>query len=76
MNPALRRQRILLPGELPSPINPPGGCACHTRCRIAQARCRADNPLRLPGGVQRVACPVVQDTVALAPGAAPTPAPA
>ena len=54
-----RRQRIVLQGELPSPINPPTGCAFHTRCPIAQPRCSADAPLLHPaaaGSGQRVAC--------------------
>ena len=75
VNPALRRQRILLQGELPSPINPPSGCAFHTRCPIAQARCRVEAPRLLPAGAQRVACLVVQDALADAPGSALTTAP-
>ena len=55
----LRRQRILLRGELPSPINPPAGCSFHTRCPLAEARCR-DRPPALtsvaPG--HTVACVV------------------
>ena len=76
VNPALRRQRILLQGELPSPINPPSGCAFHTRCPIAQARCRVETPALLPAGAQRVACLVVQDALAGAPVSAFTTAPA
>jgi dipeptide transport system ATP-binding protein len=53
---AARRQRIILQGELPSPINPPTGCACHTRCPVAMARCAVDAPLLQPVGAQRVAC--------------------
>jgi dipeptide transport system ATP-binding protein len=53
---AARRQRIILQGELPSPINPPTGCAFHTRCPVAMARCAADAPLLQPVGAQRVAC--------------------
>ncbi len=45
---ALRRQRVILQGELPSPINPPSGCAFHTRCPIAMARCRQQRPQLLP----------------------------
>jgi oligopeptide/dipeptide ABC transporter ATP-binding protein len=36
--------RILLPGELPSPANPPGGCAFHTRCPYAKPACMAQRP--------------------------------
>ncbi|MQT12354.1 ATP-binding cassette domain-containing protein [Rhizobiales bacterium Sp-1] len=47
-----RRQRIILEGELPSPLNPPKGCKFSTRCPIATDRCRAERPaLRvLPDG--------------------------
>ena len=60
---ALRRQRIILQGELPSPISPPSGCAFHTRCPIAEARCRVDAPRLLPfrGGPRTVAC-LVRET--------------
>ncbi len=38
------RQRLLLQGELPSPINPPSGCKFHTRCPFATDRCREEAP--------------------------------
>ena len=70
VNPALRRQRILLRGELPSPINPPSGCAFHTRCPVALARCRTESPVLAAAGAQAVACLLVQAaSVAAAPAA-------
>ncbi|MEZ8741809.1 peptide ABC transporter substrate-binding protein [Photobacterium swingsii] len=44
-NPRLRNKtRIMLKGELPSPINPPDGCRFHTRCRYAAEKCRTNQP--------------------------------
>jgi oligopeptide/dipeptide ABC transporter ATP-binding protein len=43
-DPARRRERVILTGEMPDPANPPGGCAFHTRCRFATERCRAEAP--------------------------------
>ena len=44
-------------GELPSPINPPSGCAFHLRCTFAQARCKSDLPVLHPAGdVHQTAC--------------------
>ena len=39
-----KRQRIILPGDVPSPVHPPGGCPFHPRCPVAEARCRTEVP--------------------------------
>ena len=44
IDPLQRQQRVMLPGELPSPMAPPPGCAFNTRCPFALARCRAEVP--------------------------------
>ncbi|WGE45800.1 peptide ABC transporter ATP-binding protein [Actinobacillus equuli] len=44
LNPEQRRERIKLTGELPSPLNPPKGCAFHARCRLATEKCKAEQP--------------------------------
>jgi peptide/nickel transport system ATP-binding protein/oligopeptide transport system ATP-binding protein len=41
---AKRRERVILSGDVPSPINPPAGCHFHTRCPYAMARCRHEAP--------------------------------
>jgi len=44
-NPKLRREKRLLQGDVPSPINPPPGCTFHTRCPYAMDRCRQEIPV-------------------------------
>jgi oligopeptide/dipeptide ABC transporter ATP-binding protein len=44
VDPESKRKRIILPGDVPSPIHPPPGCPFHPRCPIAEARCQMEVP--------------------------------
>ena len=60
-DPHASRERIILQGDLPSPINPPEGCVFHTRCPYAQPDCARNAPtLREVGSNHLVACPYAQ----------------
>jgi peptide/nickel transport system ATP-binding protein/oligopeptide transport system ATP-binding protein len=54
-SPAARRERSLLEGDVPSPMDPPPGCHLHTRCPFAQALCSVERP-QLDGGDHKAAC--------------------
>jgi oligopeptide/dipeptide ABC transporter ATP-binding protein len=61
-DPDLRRKRILLRGDIPSPIDPPPGCAFHTRCHYAQQICKEKPPAsRDLGGDHAVACHLAEE---------------
>jgi dipeptide transport system ATP-binding protein len=51
-----KRERMVLKGELPSPLNPPAGCAFHTRCPFAKERCSSERPAPRPVAGRDVAC--------------------
>ncbi|ODP27821.1 putative peptide ABC transporter ATP-binding protein [Paenibacillus nuruki] len=58
--PKLKRERIVLKGDIPSPANPPSGCKFHTRCPFAEQRCVEEVPVfRNMGGEHWVACHLV-----------------
>lgn len=43
-DPTLKRNRIILKGDIPSPANPPSGCKFHTRCNYATEKCSKEVP--------------------------------
>ncbi|MGD8586298.1 MAG: dipeptide ABC transporter ATP-binding protein [Chloroflexota bacterium] len=60
-DPTLKRQRIILEGDVPSPLNPPKGCRFHTRCPVAFERCwQEEPPLKDYGDEHYAACWLVE----------------
>jgi oligopeptide/dipeptide ABC transporter ATP-binding protein len=55
-HPDERRDEIILPGEVPSPLNPPAGCRFHPRCPQAMARCSEDVPPLIAAHHRLIAC--------------------
>jgi oligopeptide/dipeptide ABC transporter ATP-binding protein len=56
-DPRKKRLQPLVDGDVPSPVNPPSGCAFHTRCRYAMPECKVERPaLREAGPAHQVAC--------------------
>jgi len=54
-DPTAKRQRIILKGDVPSPVNPPKGCRFHTRCPYVFDRCRTEEPVLQRVGEQHAA---------------------
>jgi dipeptide transport system ATP-binding protein len=55
-DPKVKRDRIILKGELPSPLTPPKGCSFHPRCPIAVDRCKGESPSLRPIAEAKVSC--------------------
>jgi peptide/nickel transport system ATP-binding protein/oligopeptide transport system ATP-binding protein len=56
-DPKVKRLKPMIDGDVPSPINPPSGCAFHTRCRYVMDRCKLETPALAEVGAQhQVAC--------------------
>jgi oligopeptide/dipeptide ABC transporter ATP-binding protein len=55
-DPAARRSRTLVQGDVPSSYAPPAGCRFHTRCPHARERCRAEEPALVDAGQHATAC--------------------
>ncbi len=58
-DPNYKKDRVILQGDVPSPLNPPSGCYFHPRCPIAENKCKVDHPALLnvgAGDVHKAAC--------------------
>lgn len=59
-DPTLKRERIILQGDIPSPANPPKGCKFHTRCPYVMEKCRTECPeYKDVGGEHFIACHLI-----------------
>ncbi|WP_108880883.1 dipeptide ABC transporter ATP-binding protein [Anderseniella sp. Alg231-50] len=60
-DPGRQKERVLLKGELPSPIDPPTGCAFHPRCPVVFGRCAAETPHLQPTHSAQVSCHLMDE---------------
>ncbi|MCH8618615.1 peptide ABC transporter ATP-binding protein [Undibacterium sp. TS12] len=63
IDPAQRQSKMMLPGELPSPLAPPPGCAFNNRCPHANERCRRETPSLRDFADRQVACHRVEEII-------------
>jgi oligopeptide/dipeptide ABC transporter ATP-binding protein len=63
MDPTRKRKRIILEGDVPSPINPPSGCRFHPRCPLAMDVCRTEVPKELDFAGHKVRCHAVEQAI-------------
>lgn len=69
VDPASKHQRVILTGDVPSPIHPPSGCPFHPRCPVAEARCSQETPsLRETAPGHWTACHLVKPAPAASVG--------
>ncbi|HZA50468.1 MAG TPA: ABC transporter ATP-binding protein, partial [Myxococcaceae bacterium] len=71
IDPERRRERIILPGDVPSPVDPPPGCPFHPRCPWAFDRCRRETPPLYDVGGGHVAACFLAEGEARTPASAP-----
>lgn len=70
-DPEHKKERIILKGDVPSPIDPPSGCRFHTRCMYATVRCQSEVPVLReidPGSGHQAACHYAEDIMTGAKG--------
>lgn len=61
-DPGMKREKTILAGDVPSPVNPPAGCRFHTRCPHAMDRCRFEEPQQVHvSATHRVWCHLVEE---------------
>ncbi len=68
-DPTRKRERIILPGDVPSPANPPPGCPFHPRCRYAFDRCKTEVPplYKLDEGRHLASCFLIEEEASVGP---------
>jgi oligopeptide/dipeptide ABC transporter ATP-binding protein len=64
LDPTSKRKRILLEGDVPSPINPPAGCRFHPRCPLASTICCTTTPREINLDGHMVRCHAVEEVMA------------